>query len=399
MLQLQQTIGNRAVGKLIQTKLKLGQPGDKYEQDADRVAEAVMRTPETLLQRQLEDDEEIRAQPVEEEDEEIQRQPVEEEEESIEEPIEQKGEEQELQRQPEEIKEEETLNAKESSAGFSKASPDMESNIKNMHGGGKPLTESERGFFESHFGHDFSAVRIHTDARAAETARVLNAKAFTTSRDIAFGEGKYDPDTRKGKKLLAHELTHVLQQERRNNRKSESISKAQEQMLQRLPIPPGPFERRTGPLPSGPPATATPAPSPPRQFTVPPHIEQAVNRTFQSVARNPQRYEYWFIQILLAPEYDRIRITLNFFIDQFGNIYRLLDTDLRRAIRQQFPDSAQIQAEVFNRVISNIANMLFLDFARQWDQRSPRFHRRLERERRQREERPPLRIRPGERLA
>jgi hypothetical protein len=62
-------------------------------------------------------------------------------------------------------------------------------------------------------GSDFSQVRIHDDAWAAETAKSINAKAFTTGRDVIFGTGQYTPKNGKGLKLIAHELTHVIQQD------------------------------------------------------------------------------------------------------------------------------------------------------------------------------------------
>ena len=62
-------------------------------------------------------------------------------------------------------------------------------------------------------GFDFSQVRIHTDTRAAESARAVNAAAYTVGRDIVFGEGQYQPHTAHGQRLLAHELTHVAQQD------------------------------------------------------------------------------------------------------------------------------------------------------------------------------------------
>jgi hypothetical protein len=65
---------------------------------------------------------------------------------------------------------------------------------------------------EPRFGHDFSQVRVHTDARAAESARNINALAYTVGRDVVFGAGQHSPHTREGKRLMAHELTHVTQQ-------------------------------------------------------------------------------------------------------------------------------------------------------------------------------------------
>jgi hypothetical protein len=65
---------------------------------------------------------------------------------------------------------------------------------------------------EPRFGHDFSRVRVHTDSRAVQSARAVNALAYTVGRDVVFGEGQYAPQSNEGRQLLAHELTHVLQQ-------------------------------------------------------------------------------------------------------------------------------------------------------------------------------------------
>jgi hypothetical protein len=77
---------------------------------------------------------------------------------------------------------------------------------------GQPLDAGTRAFMEPRFGHDFSQVRVHTDARAAESARAVNALAYTVGRDMVFGAGQYEPRANEGKRLLAHELTHVVQQ-------------------------------------------------------------------------------------------------------------------------------------------------------------------------------------------
>ncbi len=76
---------------------------------------------------------------------------------------------------------------------------------------GQLLDLATRGFMESRFGRDFSGVRVHIDAKAAESARAVNALAYTVGRDVVFGAGKYRPGTNEGKQLLAHELTHVAQ--------------------------------------------------------------------------------------------------------------------------------------------------------------------------------------------
>jgi len=77
---------------------------------------------------------------------------------------------------------------------------------------GHPLDADARAFMEPRFGHDFSQVRVHSDAKAAESAWAVNALAYTIGRDVVFGAGRYAPGTSEGRKLLAHELTHVVQQ-------------------------------------------------------------------------------------------------------------------------------------------------------------------------------------------
>lgn len=97
-------------------------------------------------------------------------------------------------------------------SGISQVSPKFEANINAIRGSGQPLPESARAFFESRFGHNFSQVRIHTDTRAAESAQAMNARAYTVGRDVVFGSGQFDPETLEGKKLLMHEVVHVVQQ-------------------------------------------------------------------------------------------------------------------------------------------------------------------------------------------
>ncbi|GAC1347452.1 MAG: hypothetical protein NVSMB27_12900 [Ktedonobacteraceae bacterium] len=78
---------------------------------------------------------------------------------------------------------------------------------------GQPLDAGTRAFMEPRFGHDFSQVRVHTDAKAAESAQAVNALAYTVGRDVVFGMGQYAPGTGEGRRLMAHELTHVVQQQ------------------------------------------------------------------------------------------------------------------------------------------------------------------------------------------
>jgi hypothetical protein len=76
---------------------------------------------------------------------------------------------------------------------------------------GRPLEPATRAFFEPRFGRDFSAVRVHSDARAMRSARAVDAHAFTVGHHVVFGQARYDPETRDGKYLIAHELAHVVQ--------------------------------------------------------------------------------------------------------------------------------------------------------------------------------------------
>jgi len=184
LLALQQTHGNRHVQQVvagIQAKLRIGQPGDVYEQEADRVADEVMRMPEPGVQRQVE--------PEEEEEEILQTKPL------VDQitPL--------VQRQVEEEEEEEEIQTKPLPSQTSEVVSDVETSINSIRGGGQPLPGSIRAFFEPRFGQNFSQVRVHTDARA-----------FTMGHDIVFGAGEYTPGTTVGKQLLAHELTHVVQQ-------------------------------------------------------------------------------------------------------------------------------------------------------------------------------------------
>jgi len=104
----------------------------------------------------------------------------------------------------------------------SAAPPGVESSINSAKGGGKPLSTGESSYYEPRFGSDFSGVRIHTGGQANDLSRSVNAKAFTVGSDIFFGSGQYNPDTSDGKKLMAHELTHTVQQGGGIKRKTEN---------------------------------------------------------------------------------------------------------------------------------------------------------------------------------
>jgi hypothetical protein len=191
-------LGNQALQRMlnsraIQPKLKIISAHDSYEQEADRVADQVMRMPEPRLQRQ-----EAPEQEEEEEEEEVlQAKPF-------------------VQRQ-DELEDEELLQTKpllqrrvNDGRGVPSETPAIVHNV--LRSPGRPLDPATRAFMEPRFGHDFSQVKLHTDERASQSARALNARAFTAGQDITFGAGEYTPETASGRRLLAHELTHVVQQ-------------------------------------------------------------------------------------------------------------------------------------------------------------------------------------------
>ncbi|MDL1973334.1 MAG: DUF4157 domain-containing protein [Deltaproteobacteria bacterium] len=223
ILFLQTTIGNQAVQRLfksgvIQAKLKIGQPNDIYEQEADRVAEQVMRMPEPKVQRQIEPEEEeeetLQAKPLAEQITPFVQRQVEPEEEEEEEPIQAKlADGAQLQRQEEEPEEEEEpIQTKQVSTRAPAGTPNLASRIQSLEGGGQPLPKSERAFFEPRFGYDFSQVQVHTDTEAHMLNCALNARAFTIGQDIFVHQRDYNSGSSHGRELLAHELTHVVQQ-------------------------------------------------------------------------------------------------------------------------------------------------------------------------------------------
>src|SRR2546430_12419789 len=97
------------------------------------------------------------------------------------------------------------------SAALEEQEPSLVKNVVGS-GGGSPLDRDTRGFMESRLGADFSDVRVHTDAKASESARSVQAHAYTVGSDVVFQSGQYTPESDSGKKMLAHELTHVVQQ-------------------------------------------------------------------------------------------------------------------------------------------------------------------------------------------
>lgn len=159
-----------------QPKLAVSRPGDRYEQEADRIADQVMAsrsTPMTgplpvtpLVQRQAEGQEE----------------------------------------------EEELLQTKEATIGRATPGSGAAQALAAVSAGGAPLPLSLRSWFEPRLGRDLSRVRLHTSSSAGRASRSINARAYTYRNHIAFAPGHYAPDTSPGRRLLAHELAHTLQQ-------------------------------------------------------------------------------------------------------------------------------------------------------------------------------------------
>lgn len=196
-IELSDTLPYRAQqANKLQRKLTVSQPGDRYEQEADRVAEQVMRMPEPRSRKtaiiSLSDQGISLQRLCTECEEELQRSALLEEKEAL-------------------------VQAEQIPGRELNVTPDLETQIQNLKGGGQSLPESARSFFEPRFGYDFSQVRVHTDTQASELARAVNARAFTVGQDIVFGSGEYASETTAGKTLLAHELTHVLQQTGENS--------------------------------------------------------------------------------------------------------------------------------------------------------------------------------------
>ncbi|MEM1256817.1 MAG: DUF4157 domain-containing protein [Cyanobacteria bacterium P01_H01_bin.21] len=156
----------------IQPKLTIGEPGDKYEQEADNVAKVVVQQ---INSPQAQRDDEIqRSSPTMS---------------SMTSSIQRQG-----------------------SISGGTASNEFESHLNSARSGGSALEPTIKGQMESAMGADFSGVKIHTGHQADQLSRSIQAKAFTTGQDVFFKQGEYNPSSRSGQELLAHELTHVVQQ-------------------------------------------------------------------------------------------------------------------------------------------------------------------------------------------
>jgi hypothetical protein len=159
---------NNAAGLFIQPKLTINQPDDSYEQEADAMADHLMNEHDSSFNNN-----------------------------SFFKPV-------------------SSVQRKENSNEMSEASSETENYISSL-SGGESLSKKDKTFFESRMGYDLSNVRLHTDSKAAQSAQSINALAYTSGNNIVFDNNQYQPATESGKKLLAHELTHVVQQNNNNN--------------------------------------------------------------------------------------------------------------------------------------------------------------------------------------
>ncbi len=162
-----------------QPKYTVGVPGNHYEQEADHIADKVMRMSDTTVNQNTffktaNNYVQRKCQACEEEGKHVHR--------------------------------------KESSNNEVQTGSGLDNYVSSLNSSGQSMSAGSRSFFEPRFGHDFSNVRLHTDTVAAKSAQSINALAYTTGNNIVFNSGQYSPESSSGKKLMAHELTHVIQQ-------------------------------------------------------------------------------------------------------------------------------------------------------------------------------------------
>ncbi len=195
--------------QVVQTKLTIGEPGDKYEQEADRVAAQVVKQIHAPVSQQA--GQNLQREEVSEQEKELQMKPM--------------------------------LQLRAAVGGMT-ATTDLETGIQQARGGGQPLAANIRQPMEQAIGADFSKVKVHTDTQADQLNQSIQAKAFTTGQDVFFRQGEYNPGSRGGQELIAHELTHVVQQsggavQRSHSsglpQKKEDVLRETEQKIRRMP--------------------------------------------------------------------------------------------------------------------------------------------------------------------
>jgi hypothetical protein len=217
--QLHQTYGSRYVQRLlasmnVQAELTVSHPNDIYEQEADRVANIVTKTINSPMQRQGLPEEEELLQGKQK----VARTSPEEEEELL------QGKLDIARTLPEE---DEEIQAQSDVGQVDTVGKDIEKRINSARGGGQPLADNIKKPMEQAFRADFGGVRTHADSEADILNKQLSARAFTTGQDIFFREGEYSPGSTDGQHLIAHELTHVVQQsggQKNRDFKSEAVA-------------------------------------------------------------------------------------------------------------------------------------------------------------------------------
>ena len=202
-------------------KLTINSPNDQYEQQADAMAEKVMRMENSSLTEGNEEENNLQTKPLhviqkmDREEEGIQRQCAPCDEEKV------------MQKQTKEGSNEliaRPLMRKTKNEGY-EASPELSNQLNHSKGGGSPLSGQILTSMNQAFGADFSNVRIHQGGAATKMSQGIQAKAFTHDSDIYFNQGQFNPNSRSGKHLLAHELTHVVQQGGDHSLTSNSIQR------------------------------------------------------------------------------------------------------------------------------------------------------------------------------
>ena len=227
-------------GPKIQKKIKTGTVGDAYEVEADKVADKVVNNSSGSGLLQSKKEEEVQQKPISEtissvqtkemkEEEPVQKKSDEKEEpvqkkeeeenpvqkkEKEEEPVQKKADEKEepVQAKCDDCEKEEKVQSKSETSKTKKNNGSLETKLDRSKGSGNPMNTDIKQEMESGFGADFSKVNIHTDSTAVQMSDELGAQAFTHGNDLYFNNGKYDPNSKEGKHLLAHELTHTVQQ-------------------------------------------------------------------------------------------------------------------------------------------------------------------------------------------
>lgn len=192
LLFFQRTIGNRAVVQLLQQRRKSSQAGGPRASETDHQAGPVMRLRDTHLEQRAEEPGSVQMAPIQRLCQEC---------------------EDDAHRRPQEEAQTRPIQTERADEQGLEDTQSVETLLQSSKGGGRSVPASDRGRFESSFNHDFSQVSVHTDGAADSLNRSLNARAFTTGHDIYFRQGEYQPGSSNGQELLAHELTHVVQQE------------------------------------------------------------------------------------------------------------------------------------------------------------------------------------------